>query len=311
MTDTASYLRKLFKPKESICYTDDSLGWQVATLETMLEQQPRQFVSVNPLHPTIDFAPTKEWHRTNLPRRADHNVTEYRNFLIEFDKYAGTETAIPLDEQHSMLVDMDVPYTTLTFSGSKSLHAVICLSEPVTRDEYIELAKLIRVVLWHSDPTQKNPSRLTRVAGALRGDVEQSLIDVRKRVTLERVESWLSRFERHIVKSFEREQQNIEQMRARQASLPKDVAPIQRVEPRTISFLDGSSSTKSSRHARLVAACFELFECGVEYEEALQLVAKAADLHGITADPRRAREADQIVNYVYGARSINLRHSGK
>lgn len=285
-TDTARYLRKLFNPGESICMTNDVTGTEVLELghhEALIEHvsTPR-FVALNPMH----------------TRRLDANVTAHRNLLIEFD-------GMGLEEQAAKLVDLDVPYTTLTFSGGKSLHAVIALSEAVTPEAYAEIFDYLRIILWQADRTARNPSRLTRVAGATRDNgVVQELLDLRKRVPVDRVQKWIARFHAHIERHRQREAaeaaRRAEELAQRQAA---GAAGLALVDSMTMKFLKGEIGTKGSRHARLVAAVFELHESGVEYDEALALAEHAADIHGITADPKRAREAQSVVNYVYGSRA--------
>jgi hypothetical protein len=284
--DTTRYLRRLFNKGEAVCYTNDVLGANVVTLESALDlYTPANFVSINPLH----------------TRRLDTNVTAHRNLLFEFDKGS-------LEEQLQELISKQMPYTSLVYSGGKSVHAIIALETEVTPEEYAQLFRYIRYIFWNSDPTSKNPSRLTRVAGAVRADSgkEQELIDLRKRVHPDRVYKWLSHFAKHIERCEEREAEEAarreEARQAKVAQLANGVTGLTLVDPMTLKFLSGEIGTKGSRHARLVAAAHELHDCGVEYDEALLLLEKAADVQGITADPKRLREAEQVANYVYGMR---------
>lgn len=253
------------------------------SLSEALEADPAlNFVSINPLQ----------------GRRADANVTHYRNFLIEFD-------GIPIEEQVEALTSLQVPYTTLVHSGGKSLHAVIALTNEVSSEEYKELAKLIQTIIWQSDPTQKNPSRLTRVAEAIRPETmaPQTLLDIRNRVTPERLLKWIGRFSAHIERVEERERRlAAEREERREKALASGATSTGLVDVGTLAFLRGEAKAGGSRHARLVAAICELYDCGVEYMKALEMAETAADAHGITEDPRRLREAEKIVSYVYSGR---------
>ena len=283
---TTRYLRALFRPGELLCMPWSVSGTVLHPADQIIDfieqgMQPAPFIAVNPLRDS----------------RSDANVTAYRNFLIEFDE--GT-----LEEQAQRLADFKVPYTTLTYSGGKSLHAVIALTEDVGAEAYAELAELIGIVLWESDPTQKNPSRLTRLAGAVRENgQEQTLIEVRRRISKKQLINWLSNFHAHIERTVKRREEEEAARLARLAELQAAGATgLDLVEERTLAFFRGERPPKGSRHGRLVAGCFELFECGVDYEQALEMATQAADLYGITADPKRANEAEQVVNYVYGLR---------
>ena len=75
------FLSLLFDAGEASCFTNTARGITVRSypLDTDL------FFSINPLDGEKDTAPTKDWHAADKPRRADVNVTAYRNFLIELD----------------------------------------------------------------------------------------------------------------------------------------------------------------------------------------------------------------------------------
>jgi hypothetical protein len=287
--DYQRFLRKLFNPGELVCATDTMYGTSLQLVDEVIEESatpPPQFIAINPLH----------------TKRADANVTAHRNLLFEFDKGA-------IEEQLANIANMNVPYTSLVYSGGKSVHAIIALTEGLSRPEYDEIWDLCKTVLWTADPTSKNPSRLTRVAGAVRDNgTTQELVDLRNRVSKDRVIKWLGRFSAHIERS--QEQRRLEIERREQARLQRassGVSGLAAVDEFTIKFLKGDIQTKNSRHGRLVAACYELLECGVDYDEALTLIEQAADLHGITADPKRLREGEQIVNYVYGFKRSRMK----
>lgn len=288
--DSSRYLLRLFNPGEFVCMATDNKGTLVTSLaEALATSPPGNFISLNPLDGAVDRMPVREFHAADRPRRADANVTAHRNLLIEFD-------GMSLADQSQKLIDLEVPYTTLVYSGGKSLHAVIALTESVSRSEYDELFRYLKYVLWQCDPSCRNPSRLTRVAGADREGVTQDLVDIRKRVSRERLVKWLSRFGRHIELCERRE---LEASLNRRSTGEGDQATV---SDQTLAFLAGDVGTKGSRHSRLVAAAFELQEAGKEFDEVLSLIEQAADLHGVTADPVRAGEGAQIVNYVFSRR---------
>lgn len=112
--------------------------------------------------------------------RADDNVTKYRNFLIEFDN-------IPLEEQIKGVKKVGMPWSTMTFSGSKSFHFIISLETPlVDRDVYDFVVEWIYNILtpYGVDTQTKNPSRLSRVPGGT-NEKEMPIFDEEGKKVLE------------------------------------------------------------------------------------------------------------------------------
>jgi len=109
---------------------------------------------------------------TNGRGISDSDVAAFRNALIESDD-------IPLKDQERMLFEMGLPIVCITSSGGKSLHAIV----RVDADGPGHYAD--RVLYMHGeceksgmsiDKANKNPSRLTRLAGVMRGEKRQALI---------------------------------------------------------------------------------------------------------------------------------------
>jgi hypothetical protein len=184
--ETKQYLDILFQPGEVSCYTDKATGTSVSSGP----QDADLFVCVNALHPYQDLAPSQPWHRDNRPRRADVNVVSYRNFVLELDK--GT-----LEEQYA-LVTARLPVSTITFSGSKSLHFIVSLEQPLTSNaEYRTMAERLLTLVPEADPSCRNPSRLTRIPGPTRPDtgLKQKLMEIRARVSNAELETLLPQVE--------------------------------------------------------------------------------------------------------------------
>jgi competence transcription factor ComK len=104
----------------------------------------------------------------SLDERNDSNVATKRNFLIEWDE-------APLEEQYTALEKLksaNFPVTTATFSGSKSLHLIVSLADSLTAEykaAWLALSlEIHRITGLNADPSCKNPSRLSRLAGAVR-----------------------------------------------------------------------------------------------------------------------------------------------
>lgn len=103
------------------------------------------------------------------------NVTEYRYALVESD-------TVPYEKQLSMIRQMKLPYAAIVTSGHKSVHAIVHIDAGTDYDLYRkrveELYAYVRTQGFEPDTANKNPSRLSRLPGAKRGDNQQSLISV-------------------------------------------------------------------------------------------------------------------------------------
>lgn len=145
-----------------------------------------QFFSINALA-EVDYNPTESWHSKLVGRRADANVTKFRTFLLEFDK-------LVLDMQMPYIHETEVPYSTVTFSGSKSLHVLVALEQPLAnRREYDSAVRRLHQALPAVDQSTKNPSRFSRVPGSIRmqNKAIQQLVEANSRVPNKLFFDWL------------------------------------------------------------------------------------------------------------------------
>lgn len=180
------FLTLLFDREDYTCFTDSPTG----TIVSYMPSGKDLFFSINPLNALTDLNPTLEYHNANRPRRADHNVTKYRNFLIELD-------SIPLEEQVEY-VTSKLPVTSIVYSGGKSYHFIISLVNPVpSKAEYDLIFKRIQKLLPKIDKACKNPSRLSRLPFRVRPETknEQSLMALYDRISLETLEPLLPKIE--------------------------------------------------------------------------------------------------------------------
>ena len=106
---------------------------------------------------------------------ADADVASYRFCLLESD-------ALPIDLQLALWARLPLPVATIVTSGGKSVHAWIMLNCS-NAQEYREKVNRIHTLLGRFGicPSNKNPSRLSRLPGAQReigkhGDGAQRLL---------------------------------------------------------------------------------------------------------------------------------------
>lgn len=103
----------------------------------------------------------------------NENVTDYRYALVESDK-------IPIEQQHGILRDLQLPIAALVYSGGKSIHAIVRI-DAGSPEEYRKRVEFLYSVCDKNglqvDRQNKNPSRLSRIPGVVRGAQKQFLID--------------------------------------------------------------------------------------------------------------------------------------
>ncbi len=174
------FFKTLFKDGEGVC-TGSAYATEVSNYAGEGE-----FFCVNPLDLYVDHAAfMKEEYSEHVARRADLNVSSYRNFIFEMD-------SMPLEDQLNIFRNSAIPFTSIVYSGSKSYHAILAVEENVVgeahRRESIEEYKKI----WRRleaklnleakkagfvypdgrgsflDGSCKNPSRLTRYPEVVR-----------------------------------------------------------------------------------------------------------------------------------------------
>lgn len=101
------------------------------------------------------------------------NVTEYRYALVESD---STDP----EQQNALIRELELPVACLVFSGKKSLHAIVRV-DAADYDEYRKRVNYLYDVCQKNglqiDRQNKNPSRLSRMPGVIRGEKKQFLVD--------------------------------------------------------------------------------------------------------------------------------------
>lgn len=104
--------------------------------------------------------------------RGKDRTVQWRHALIESDD-------LPVDEQVRIMRELDLPITTMTTSGGKSVHALVRV-DAEGPNHYAERVQLLHDICNAAglkvDRANKDSSRLTRLAGVQRGEQYQTLL---------------------------------------------------------------------------------------------------------------------------------------
>lgn len=179
-----TYLETLFKPEEYVAFTVNAIlngekyvpaGKGVYTSTCAEIVAALQGGGMDFAIGTIENPEAGAWIRFNPFDGTginDKNVTAFRFGLVECDD-------VPIPEQYAMYKKLKLPIAALVHSGSKSLHAIV----RIDADSYEEYVKRMDFVYsacqkngLNVDTKNRNPSRLSRMPGVMRGNQQQSLI---------------------------------------------------------------------------------------------------------------------------------------
>lgn len=245
------FLQLLFDPQESTCFGVTERDWRVQPAHT--PPVDAQFFCLNPLRTDCDLAPTAEWHREGLPRRADHNVISMRNFLVEFDRPGLTGAEVQME----FVGATGMPWTTAVWSGGKSCHFVIALQESIaTIPEFKALARSV-VGYLGADSSCTNPSRFSRLGGAVRENGQgQRILELRERIPNDEFFRWMMTLPK-------------QQMPAREFRVVKPGRSPSHV---TLLFAEYGPCLGEQRTRALFAAACDLAECGYTLEGATKML---------------------------------------
>ena len=105
--------------------------------------------------------------------RRNENVTDFRYALVECDN-------MELGKQQAIIRQLELPCAALVYSGGKSVHAIVRVDAP----DYAEYRRRVDYLYAACqkngltlDQQNRNPSRLSRMPGILRGDKRQALLE--------------------------------------------------------------------------------------------------------------------------------------
>ncbi len=101
------------------------------------------------------------------------NVTDFKYALVESD-------SMEIEKQHSIIRELELPVACLVHSGGKSLHAIVrvdAVDYPEYRKRVDYLYEICKKNGLAIDTQNRNPSRLSRMPGVMRGGQKQFIVD--------------------------------------------------------------------------------------------------------------------------------------
>jgi hypothetical protein len=191
--DGKKMLELMYRKEERICCSPDKFGYHSIPLENMYLDEIT-LVSPNSNIPIKKISTDKITLIALNPMgqgfRKDSNCAAFRNFLVEMDTH---EKHIQIE----YIKRLGIPYSAMVWSGSKSVHTLISLSEDLPDEKtYRMLYKWILSIATLSDQALGNPSRSIRLAGGIRPETDniQELIEIGSRVKLDDFMAWLDKY---------------------------------------------------------------------------------------------------------------------
>ena len=182
-----TYLEALFEPDEIVGYVhsaelnEDRQKWIPANRGVWrkcedIVKDLKKYRKLDPAFGTINEE-AGAWIRINPldgKGATDKNVTAYRYALVEAD-------SMPIEDQKKLLINMRLPIKALVESGGKSVHAIVKIgaeNEPEYKQRVSFLFNKLAEQSFIVDTANKNPSRLSRLPGAMRAGNCQKLLGI-------------------------------------------------------------------------------------------------------------------------------------
>jgi hypothetical protein len=112
-----------------------------------------------------------------LSRRSGHNVTAWRNLLLEHDAPKGANVVEHAEMWAGFVAQLPLPLVSFTCSGAESIHALFRISDGGerwwnrNRDTIAKYA-----VKYGADPNATRAVQLTRLGNCMRGVNNQHLL---------------------------------------------------------------------------------------------------------------------------------------
>lgn len=183
--DLITYLETLFEASETVGYVTHSFEKDGKYMPSrgVYDKTAGQLIRELYKYKDIEYAVgdyNKEagaWIRFNpLDGKGvkNENVTEFRYVLVESDD-------MEIEKQNAVIRELELPVACLVHSGGRSLHAVVRVDAADYREYRNRVDYLYRVCEKNGlriDTQNRNPSRLSRMPGIIRGGRKQFLVDI-------------------------------------------------------------------------------------------------------------------------------------
>jgi hypothetical protein len=262
------YLNMLFDEDDFIQPSINKYETESVALKSYIWGGKEQWVALNPLKP--------------YDRKVAENVTKHRNLLIEFDN-------IPKDEQLQLIANMEMPYTTRLWTGSKSYHFIISLENPLSKEEYKLTFKWLSNILGNlNDPAMSSPNILTRIPGGINektGNEQVLEFVAEKRLPNEKLTEYLNRYPQY---------KPIEQTYDKKKVYDGGWSSL---NPLTRNFINtGSSGVNLGRHTDLKLSAIDVFNAGYDSAEAYNMLSNE---YLKRYEDKSEDEVERIVNWVW------------
>jgi RecA-family ATPase len=188
--DFQRLLNNAFEPKELVAfnYTPRDLNGKLIPGGAGVLGIDRDTLLETPIEEIVKHT-DGAWIRINPmdgKTAGDKSVTSFRHALVESD-------TLPIETQLSIYKELQLPVSAIIHSGGKSLHAWVRV-EAENADQYKKRVKYLYELMesngFEIDHSNKNPSRLSRLTGVLRGENPQYLIA--ERSGMENWASWVN-----------------------------------------------------------------------------------------------------------------------
>jgi len=170
MDQTNSFINLFFNTNEEACFSHNEYANESVSVEQGY-LEPYIFCTINPVK----------------GKRQDINTTAFRSFMVELDD-------MPIQDQMSYIKQSKFPYSYCCFSGNKSLHFALVLSQDLPDLKiYKHVYQWILNILTKADQKTKNPTRQIRMPNVYRPETGklQALIYMGKRIDLAELVDWL------------------------------------------------------------------------------------------------------------------------
>ena len=188
--DGVWFLQSLYDKDDILCL-GDKYSTELKTRDEWIEDIQKN----GNRYPQIVINPLTGKQHVNkdgkLSYRCDAAVAEYKYALIEFDQIEGSNE-LSIDKQLAFFANVRLPIVSLTYSGKKSVHALVSLMGIVNSpDEWEDIVKQVlfdRIVRpLGGDAANSNPSRMSRMPGYLRDVVCQKLLYINNRPAVQSI----------------------------------------------------------------------------------------------------------------------------